>query len=525
MSHIHLDRLALGSAGSPPFFPPLSHSITHELVGLFGRNGCGKSSLLAAIAGHRSVLSGAITLDGAVGFMRQGAFGAGVTIAGALGVEDALARLDRIEAGAASGGDLDRADWTLPSRLERGLAQFGLSDRALNEPAARLSGGEQARVKLAALALAEPDILLLDEPTNDLDDEGRAMVADFLSHWDGPALVASHDRALLENMDRILELSPTGCLSVTGGWSAFDAQRKAERAQALDALQQARAAVKRAGAAQHARAERQMRRSKQGKAASARRGDTKLEINAKTSQAQRTQARVVALSEEQVGRAQEALSAAQERVERVVPVRIDLPPSRLQPGHSLIEAEDMSLRFGERRVFGPLSLTITGPQRVAVTGRNGVGKSSLLRILSGKAEPSSGRVRRSADRIAVLDQHLALLDDDESALEAMRRHSPSLTAHQSHAALARFGFRGDWSERAVSAMSGGERVRLALACLFSSDEAPAMLILDEPTNHLDIEAIELLEQALRDYDGAILCVSHDRAFRESLRLTKTIALT
>ncbi|NQX95229.1 MAG: ABC-F family ATP-binding cassette domain-containing protein [Erythrobacter sp.] len=126
--------------------------------------------------------------------------------------------------------------------------------------------------------------------------------------------------------------------------------------------------------------------------------------------------------------------------------------------------------------------------------------------------------------MAVLDQHLSLLRDGESAIEAMRRHNCTLDAREAHAALARFGFRGEWGVRRVETLSGGERVRLALGCLFSGPDAPQMLILDEPTNHLDIQAIELLEQALCDYDGAVMCISHDSAFREALELTRELTM-
>ena len=524
MSHIQLDGVSLGAADKPPLFPPLSESISHEVVGLFGRNGSGKSTLLSAIAGLRMPASGTIVVDGKIAVMQQGAFAADQSIAQALGIAAPLAILRRIESGAPHASDLEEADWDLPSRVERTLAQTGLPGLCLDRPAAHLSGGQQCRVKLAALLLAEPDILLLDEPTNDLDEAGRELVHALLREWEGPALVASHDRALLENMDRIIELSPAGALTVGGGWSAFKEQRDAIRAQATQALEEAEQQSKKASAIHQARSERQARRSRQGKVAAARRDDSKLQVNAQKGRAQKTAARTTAVGQEQVARTRDAVQAAAARVERLVPIRIELPPSGLQRGHRLVEARAITCVRAGRPVFGPLDLNVTGPERIALTGPNGSGKSSLLRIISGELSPDSGCVRSDGERMALLDQHLSLLQPVETAMASMQRHNPCLDEREAHAALARYGFRSEWGRRTVETLSGGERVRLALACLFSGPVQPALLILDEPTNHLDIHAIEMLEDALYGYDGAIICVSHDSSFRAALGLDRTIDL-
>ncbi len=524
MSHVRLDEVSCKIVHDHELFPPFSEVISNEVVGLFGRNGCGKTTLLSAIAGDSRPSSGTIVVQGKVGYLRQVRMEPGHSVAQALGVQDQLAIIDRLENGKGRDGDLDQADWTLPSRLERVLARFGIDNLPLDRSVESLSGGERCRAKLATLLLGEPDILLLDEPTNDLDAEGRETVAELLRSWDGAALVATHDRALLEQVDRIIELSSTRVLSVGGGWSTFEQQREAERARALTALDRAKQEMKHAQKTRQARVERQAQRAKQGRNAAQRRDDSKLQINAQKSRAESTIARNQNVGEEQVSNAKEALDAAKAEVELVVPIRIELPRTGLQRGRILIDARSIGCMFAGRSLFGPIDLIVTGPERIALGGRNGSGKTSLLRIISGGQSAHSGSVERDNTRIAILDQHLALLEPDENALQAMQRHNSQLDHHQAHAALAEFGFRGVSGQRQVSTFSGGEKVRLALACLFSGFEPPQLLILDEPTNHLDIHAIELLEQALKSYDGAIICVSHDKAFCSALGLTRTINL-
>jgi ATPase subunit of ABC transporter with duplicated ATPase domains len=504
-------------------FSDLGLSLARESVGLVGRNGSGKSTLLAAIAGQGGVVQGTITCRGKVGFLRQ-LPPVGMRTVGDLLGGDALACLERIERGTASDEDHAQADWTLPSRLDAALASVGLAPLDSDRPLAGLSGGERMRVMLAALLLDDTDVLLLDEPTNNLDDAGRDAVIDLIGRWHGPVLVASHDRALLEHVDRIVELTQAGIHVVGGGWSAFEQQRGAQRAQALQTLEKAEAAVKTARRERQREAEKQARRDKRGRAFAARASEPKILLHARQQRAEQTAAHYRAVGDGSVEQAGNALAKAQADVERLVPIRIALPSCGLPPRHVLVEARQVACARGGRHLFGPLDLTVRGPERIALTGPNGSGKTSLIRLLQGEEEPQAGSVAADRKDIVLLDQHLSLLERSESALEAMRRHNPQMEAGQAHDALAVYGFRNRWGDRTVESLSGGERVRLALACLFARPRPPRMLILDEPTNHLDVDATMLLEEALRAYDGAILCVSHDRGFREALKLEREIVL-
>jgi len=175
-------------------------------------------------------------------------------------------------------------------------------------------------------------------------------------------------------------------------------------------------------------------------------------------------------------------------------------------------------------VFGPWRFEIVGPERVAVTGPNGAGKTSLLRLAAGELVPTSGAVRRAEGRVAMLDQHVGLLDPALSVLENYRRLHVGVTEREAHAACARFAFRNRDALKCVGDLSGGERLRAGLACVLGGAEVPQLLLLDEPTNHLDMESIEVLEAALAGYDGALLVVSHDRAFLEAIGVAREIAV-
>ena len=182
------------------------------------------------------------------------------------------------------------------------------------------------------------------------------------------------------------------------------------------------------------------------------------------------------------------------------------------------------MAFEARHLFGPLSFEVRGPERIALRGANGSGKTTAFRLMTGEIAPSSGDVNRLTDHIAVLDQHVGLLDPAASILDNLRRLNPSLTANEAHAALARFAFRNRAALQISGTLSGGERLRAGMACVFARPEPPWLLLLDEPTNHLDLNAIEELEVALTHFDGALVVISHDRTFLQAIGVEREIVL-
>jgi ATPase subunit of ABC transporter with duplicated ATPase domains len=175
-------------------------------------------------------------------------------------------------------------------------------------------------------------------------------------------------------------------------------------------------------------------------------------------------------------------------------------------------------------LFGPLSFEVRGPERIAIRGANGSGKTTLFRLITGELKPASGDISRLTDRIAVLDQHVGLLDPATSILDNLRRLNPELTANEAHAALARFAFRNRAALQIAGTLSGGERLRAGMACVFARQQPPFLLLLDEPTNHLDLAAIEELETALNGFDGALIVISHDQAFLRAIGIEREIVL-
>ena len=523
-SFLTLDSVSAATPAGQILFANLSLSFSAERTGLVGRNGAGKSTLLRIIAGEQAPAAGTVARTGSIAVLRQALLPGEGSAAEALGAAPALARLARIEAGRGDEADFAEADWTLPARIAEALDGAGLPAVALDRPLASFSGGERTRIALAALLIDPPDLLLLDEPTNNLDAAGRAAIAEVLERRRGGAIVASHDRALLERMDRIVALSPTGVSVHGGGWSTYAEARDAAREAAEAELDRAARGVRSAGREAQAARERQARRDRAGRAFAASGSAPRILLGAQRQRAENSAGRGQALAERQGAEAAAALAAARAQVEVIAPLTIDLPSSHLPANRVLLSFEHVSWGFAGRTLIADLSFALVGPERVALTGRNGAGKTSVLRLAGGETAPLSGRIARADGRIAILDQHVALLDREATILANMRRLNPGLTDNEARAALARFAFRNVDAEKPVAALSGGEALRAGLACVLSAAPVPQLLLLDEPTNHLDLDSIAVIEAALRGYDGAILAVSHDPAFLEAIGVQRSIAL-
>jgi ATPase subunit of ABC transporter with duplicated ATPase domains len=495
-----------------------------ERTGLVGRNGVGKSTLLRLLTGELSPASGSIAVNGSVAMLRQTVqVAADDSIADLFGARAALALLRRAEAGAAGAQEIGDADWTLEARIDAALAAVGLP-LAAGTPLAELSGGQRTRAALAGAMFAAPDFLLLDEPTNNLDRGGREAVRDLLAGWRGGAIVVSHDRELLEEMDAIVELTALGAARYGGGWSAYRARKAIEQAAAQAELAGAEKELGRVRRQAQVTAERQARRDAGGRRKAARGDEPAILLGTLKRRAEESGGANRRLAERQRADAEQAREDARGKIEVVDPFAVALPSTGLPASRTVLELGSVTVGYAPGQpVIQDLSLTLTGPERVAIAGPNGAGKSTLFALIAGTLAPWAGTVRVGVP-FALFDQRVALLDPARSIADNFLRLNPATTNNQCRAALARFRFRADAADRIAGTLSGGQMLRAGLACVLGAPHPPQLLILDEPGNHLDIDSLAAVETGLAVYDGALLVVSHDRAFLDAIGVQRQVAL-
>lgn len=456
-------------------------------VGLIGRNGAGKSTLMKVIIGQLEADEGDIEMPRRtrLGYIAQEApsgdatpfetvLAADVERAELMAEADSCADMHRL-------GDIhDRLlaidAYGAPARASRILLGLGFDEEMQGRPLDSYSGGWKMRVALAALLFSEPDVLLLDEPSNHLDLEATLWLENFLKSYAGTLVVISHERDLLNNVvDTILHLDRGKITLYAGGYDDFERQR-AERAAQL-------AAAKASQDAQRARLQDYIARN-----------------SARASTAKQAQSRAKMLARMQPI----AAMAEDPSISFVFP-----SPTELKP--PLITLEMAAVGYAEANpVLRSLNLRIDPDDRIALLGRNGNGKTTLARLLAAQLAPMEGAINASGKmRVGYFTQYqVEELHGDDTPLQHMNRAMEGQTPGAVRAQLGRFGFSGDKATTAASKLSGGERARLALALI--TRDAPHLLILDEPTNHLDVDAREALVQALNDYDGAVILISHDR---------------
>lgn len=444
------------------------------------------------------------------------------SIADLFGVTDALGVLQRAEAGEATADELVSADWTLPARIAAALNRTGL-DAEPQTLLASLSGGQRTRAGLAALVFTEPDFLLLDEPTNNLDRDGREAVIALISSWRAGAIIVSHDRELLESVDAIVELTSLSATRYGGNWSHYRQRKALEFAAAEHDLADAEKRMTEVAKKAQATVERQAHRDSAGRKMAAKGGIPRIMLGGMKERSETTGGDNARLADRRRAQALEEATTAREKIEILQPLSVSLPPTGLAAGKIVLRVDRVTsgYRPGDP-VIRDLSFDVTGPERIAVTGRNGSGKTTLLSLITGELKPWAGTVAVMT-RFAILDQKVSLLDPSVSIRDNFRRINPLSDENTCRAALARFMFRADAALQPVSTLSGGQLLRAGLACVLGS-APPLLLILDEPTNHLDIGSISAVEAGLSAYDGALLVVSHDETFLENIGIERRLEL-
>ncbi len=460
---------------------------TGARVGLIGRNGAGKTTLMKVIAGFGEADDGSIEMAKAarIGYIAQEApSGSTTPFEAVLAADTERAALMDEEAHTQDHHRIGEIHERLiaidahaaPARAARILVGLGFDEEMQHRALDNYSGGWKMRVALAALLFSEPDILLLDEPSNHLDLEATMWLENFLKSYRATMVLISHERDLLNNVvDHILHLEGGKTTLYAGGYDAFERQR-AER---LAQLASARAAQEN----QRAKLQDYIARN-----------------SARASTAKQAQSRAKALAR------MEPIAAACEDPT----LTFDFPsPDELKP--PLVTLDMAAVGYEENKpILRKLNLRIDPDERIALLGRNGNGKTTLARLLAAQLPAMEGGISVSGKmRVGYFTQYqVEELDRDDTPLEHMTRLMKGANPGAVRGQLGRFGFSGQKAMTQVGKLSGGERARLALALI--TREAPHMLILDEPTNHLDVDAREALVQALNQYDGAVVIVSHDR---------------
>ena len=499
-------------------FGPLSLTLEPSLCALVGRNGSGKTRLLRLLAGLDEPATGHIERFGSHAWVaQQHVISSQTTLAELLGYDAIFTARKRIDSGDYQPDDLALLDgyWDIVERLSEAFINATLPPFEPDKPAIELSGGERIRALLCGAFTAGADFLLLDEPTNHLDRQGRAWFYDQLSRYQGGVLVASHDRELLEQVPRILELSASGLRSYGGNYADYQAQRDAEQQAARAALEHAATERKRTRARMQKEHDDSQRRS----AKTLRTVDTLNIASFERVKYKGAAKERIGTCKKQHSEQNEALNAAvnkaRERVEDDNPVMFTLPGSQIPEGKQVLVLEDLVLQHVP---VPPLTWRIDGPMRVALKGPNGCGKSTLLKTLLGEVAPRSGSCKVSVS-CAYLDQHLSRLDLSQSVMTHLNLSHTPLEEGVLRTRLAQLQLGADKVMLPLATLSGGERLKAALACVLWRAEATQLLLLDEPTNHLDLASVQAIEAALAGFPGALLVVSHDEAFLSGLTLT------
>jgi len=512
-----------------PVFSDLSFTVGPGHTGLVAPNGAGKSTLLKLIAGDLRPTAGSVTVNGTLGYLSQTlTFDSGRTVADVLGVAPVLAALEALAAGDAGDAVFTAIgdDWDIEERARAQLDRLGLGNVGLDRPLGTLSGGEVVSLGLAAQLLAGPDVLLLDEPTNNLDTEARRSLHAALDGYAGSLLLVSHDRELLDRMDRIAELYRGDMVFYGGGFTAYrEAVDEAQRAAESD-LRNAEQQL-----------DRQKRQMQQARERAARRSNTaarnvkdaglpKIVAGALKRRAQESAAKSDDVHGKRVDAARVRLDGAERALRDDDAIVVQLPETRVPAGRDLFTGTGLRVDHAGREVFvaNGIDLSIRGPERIALVGPNGAGKSTLLRIIAGDLTPRAGTVARADGRVAYISQRLDLLDDTRSVADNLTAFAPGMALTRQRHLLAQFLFRDDRIHLPVAALSGGERLRATLACVLYAEPAPGLLLLDEPTNNLDLVSVGQLESALHAYEGAFVVVSHDERFLAEIGVRRWLRL-
>lgn len=522
ISYIHPNREYL--------FNDINFSIAKgEKVALIGANGTGKSTLLAIIAGQIQAYSGDISSRDKPFYVPQH-FGQynDLTVAQSLGIDRKLKALEAIISGDGSLSNFSILDddWNIEERALTALEFWNIQHIELSQPMHTLSGGEKTKVFLSGIAIHSPSTILFDEPSNHLDVESRKQLHRLIETRKSTMIVVSHDRNLLNLLDLTYELNQKG-VEVYGGNFEFYKNQKREAMIALEAqvdhkektLRQARQIAKEA-------TERKQKENSKGSKKQVKKGVPRIFMNTLRNKAEQSTSKLQEVHTDKMNGIVQSLQQIKQQLPEAKELKMAFENASLHLGKILITAQDLNFSYHSKRLWETsLSFQIRSGDRIALTGRNGVGKTTLLKLIMGDLRPSEGTLTIAGFKHLYLDQEYSLLENGSTVFEQVQTFNTSnLPEHRLKTLLHQFLFKVDMWDKPCGQLSGGEKIKLIFCCLLVCNNSPELIILDEPTNNLDIQSLEIITSAIKDYKGTLLVISHDDYFINEIGVDREIGL-
>lgn len=515
---IHFDQLGFQHPNGQTLFQNLNGTIDCETIGLVGDNGVGKTTLARLLASELSATQGRIQTHGRLYYLPQHIQPhADQTLADLMAIRPTLDALQRIEQGSIEETDFEQVGsrWDIRQQAQTQLQSYDLN-YDLTTACNQLSGGELTRVALIGAFLSEADLLILDEPTNHLDIRQRQILFEQIKQWKKGLLVISHDIQLLNQMSRILELSPQGLKSYGGNYDFYQQQKTLEQ-QALQAkLDQAKQQRKVEMQTLQRQHERQQKKQAAGTREGKQANQAKILLDRQKERSQQSSGKLNKQIQNTRNELNEQVKQAAQAITKETPRYLFAPDTQVASNKQILSLRDVVLPYNLSGGQG-LNFDLVGAQRIALIGPNGCGKSTLLKIIGGLVPCNKGQIDRHVAS-AYIDQHASQLQADIGVLEQLKQSS-GLSESEARQRLAQTGLTAEKVTLPSRQLSGGERIKSALLCALYQRHPVQLLLLDEPNNHIDLATSQALIDMLNQYQGALIIVSHDMAFLNQLNLT------
>lgn len=523
LTYIHPDREIL--------FENISFSIQkNNKTALVGNNGSGKSTLLKILAGVLSPSSGNVYLKHKPYFIPQH-FGQynDMTVAEALNIQAKLMALNNILSGNSVIEDFSVLDddWIIEERSREAISNWQLKIADFSQKLANLSGGEKTKLFLAGIFIHNPEIILLDEPTNHLDESGRKILYDFVENCTNTLVVVSHDRCLLELLEPVYELDKAGIKVYGGNYLLYKEQKESEKRAVVHQLEDKHKELLKAKKTEMEALERKQRNDARGKKKHIKERTLPALMNKLRNKAEESSGKLKKVHIEKIENINRELQEVKQGLPKYNKMKMDFEDSALYKGKILIDAEEVNFRYENKTQLWKNNITfnIVSGERICIKGDNGSGKTTLIKMILGTLKPSRGILTRSEFNAVYIDQDYSLIRNELTVYQQAQSYNfKALQEHEIKIRLYRYLFNKDYWDKLCSTISGGEKMRLMLCCLMIGEQMPDMFILDEPTNNLDIENIEILTEAVKEYNGTLLVVSHDKYFLEEININKEILI-